>query len=80
MSVGNAVQRVISVNCLTWHHIAEDLNLYRLWCESLKFGIMEVFVVYTSHLGVFCTFIKLLKQSLKILFLCACVLVWCHWK
>lgn len=80
MLVGNAVQRVISVYCLTWHHFAEDLNLYQLWCESLKFRIMEVFIVYTSHLGVLCTFIKLLKQSLKILFLCACVLVWCRWK
>jgi hypothetical protein len=41
---------------------------------------MEVVVVYTSHLGVLCTFIKLFKQSLKILFLCACVHAWCHWK
>lgn len=75
MLVGNAVQRVISVYCLTRHHIAEDLNLYRLWCEGLRFGIMEVFIVYTSHLGVLCAFIKLLKQSLKIVFLYACVLV-----
>jgi hypothetical protein len=73
-------KEVMSLYCLMQHHISEDLNLYRLCCENLKFHIKEVVVVYTSHLGVLCTLIKLFKQSLKISFLCACVHAWCHWK
>ena len=79
------IQRVISLYRLMQRHISEDLNLYQLCCVNLTFHITEVVVVYTSHLytshfGVFCTFIKPFKQSLQSSFLCACVHACCHWK